>query len=107
MLLSPQRWVAYEWAQAGGINNVNPAGMWWAAVPREHWGHPESQRPDQRPGWHPRFGDRAQQLVFIGQQVNEAAMRARLDERLASADSKAWAELQNPHPELCTAEESG
>ena len=28
--------------------NVNPLGMWWAAVPREHWGHPKGQRPDQR-----------------------------------------------------------
>ena len=93
------------------VSNVNSAGMWWAAVPREHWGHPEGQRPDQQPGWHPRFGDRAQQLVFIGQQVHEAAMRARLDaclldERLASADSKAWAELRNPFPELLMDEES-
>jgi len=97
--------IAYEWAQAGGINEVKSTGMWWAAVPREHWGHPEGQRPDQRPGWHPRFGDRIQQIVFIGQQMSEAAMRARLDaclldERLASADSKEWAVLPNPFPEL-------
>ena len=103
--------VLYEWAQAGGVVNVNPTGMWWAAVPREHWVHPEGQRPDQRPDWHPRFGDRAQQLVFIGQQMPEAAMRARLDaclldERLAAADSKAWAEFQNPFPELLMDEES-
>ena len=103
--------LAYEWAQAGGISNVEPAGMWWAAVPREHWGHPEGQRPDQRSDWHPRFGDRAQQLVFIGQQVPEATMRARLDaclldERLAAADSEAWAALPNPFPEYHPAEES-
>ena len=103
--------VAYEWAQAGGISNVNPMGMWWAAVPREHWGHPEGQRPDQRPGWHPRFGDRAQQLVFIGQRMDEATMRARLDaclldKDLADADSNAWEELQNPFPELAMAEGS-
>ncbi len=102
--------VAYEWAQAGGVSNVNPVGMWWAAVPREHWGHPEGRRPDQQPGWHPRFGDRAQQIVFIGQRMNEAAMRARLDaclldEDLACADSEAWAELRNPFPELRLAEE--
>ena len=103
--------VAYEWAQAGGISNVNPMGMWWAAVPREHWGHPEGQRPDQRPGWHPRFGDRAQQLVFIGQRMDEATMRTRLnacllDKYLADADSNAWEELQNPFPEFRTAEKS-
>ena len=103
--------VTDEWAQADGVRNVNPTGMWWAAVPREHWGHPESQRPDQQPGWHPRFGDGAQQMVFIGQQMDEASTRVRrdaclLDERLAFADSKAWAQRRNPLPELQVAEES-
>ncbi len=97
--------IAYEWAQAGGVSNVNPIGMWWAAVPREHWGHPDGQRPDQHPSWHPRFGDRAQKLVFIGQQMDEAKMRADLDaclldKRLADADSEAWEALQNPFPDL-------
>ncbi|MDE0692056.1 MAG: GTP-binding protein, partial [Gammaproteobacteria bacterium] len=95
--------VAYEWAQAGGVSNVEPAGMWWAAVPRSNWGHPEGERPDQQPNWHPRYGDRSQQLVFIGQRMPEASVRARLDaclldERLAAADSKAWAKLANPFP---------
>ena len=99
--------VAYEWAHAGGVSKVKPAGMWWAAVPRERWGHPDGQRPDQQSDWHPRFGDRAQQLVFIGQQLDEAATRARLDEclleeRLASIDSKFWVALTNPFPGLTT-----
>lgn len=97
--------VAYSWAQAGGIGEVNPVGMWWAAVPREHWGQPDGQRPDQRPGWHKRFGDRNQQLVFIGQKMDEAKMRAQLDaclldKALAAADSKAWAGRSNPFPPL-------
>ena len=98
--------VAYEWAQAGGISNLSPAGMWWAAVPREHW---DGQRPDEQPGWHPRFGDRVQQLVIIGQEMDEAAFRADLDKclldtQLALADSKAWAGLMNPFPALEVAE---
>ena len=97
--------LAYEWAQAGGISSVNPMGMWWAAVPRARWGTPEGQGPDQDPNWHPRFGDRSQQLVFIGQKMDEAAMRSRLDsclldERLAAADSQAWSALPNPFPDL-------
>ncbi len=102
--------VVYEWAQAGGVSSVEPFGMWWAAVPREHWEHPEDQRPDRQPDWHPRFGDRAQQIVFIGQQMPEAAIRARLDaclldERLAAADSAVWEEARNPFPELQMDEE--
>ena len=104
-------WVAadhravYEWAQAGGISDLKPVGRWWASVAREHWNHPEGFRPDQQPDWHPRYGDRVQQLVFIGQDLDEAAIRARLDdclleEQLANANSEAWADLPNPLPAL-------
>ena len=97
--------VAYEWAQAGGVSDLKPMGMWWAAIPQEHWDFDEGNRPDQRPDWHPRFGDRQQQLVFIGQGMDEAAVRARLDaclldERVAAQDSTAWAALNNPFPQL-------
>ena len=97
--------VAYEWAQAGGVSEVQATGMWWAAVPTEEWEYEDGERPDEQEDWHPRFGDRAQQLVFIGQQMNESVIRAGLDaclldERLASADSKIWADLPNPFPEL-------
>ncbi|MDJ0521154.1 MAG: zinc metallochaperone GTPase ZigA [Planctomycetota bacterium] len=97
--------VAYEWAQAGGVSEVNPAGVWWAAVPREHWEHPEGLAPDAQPDWDPRYGDRVQQLVFIGQQMDETSMRARLDDclldgRVAAADSSTWADFHNPFPEF-------
>lgn len=97
--------VAYEWAQAGGVSLAKPLAVWWAAVPREDWGHPDGQRPDQRPSWHPRYGDRSQQLVFIGQGMDEAAMRVRLDACLLDAeldmtDPHAGAEFNNPFPAL-------
>ena len=103
--------VAYEWAQAGGVSNVQPSGMWWAAMPREYWEHPEGERPDQKPDWDARFGDRTQMIVFIGQQMDEAGLRARLDsclldEALASSASEAWLSLPNPFPELDLTEES-
>lgn len=104
-------WVAadhratYQWAQAGGVSEVKAAGMWWAAVPREAWDAPPGEGPDALPTWHPRFGDRAQQLVFIGQGLDEAAIRAKLDaclldRALADDDSEAWAALPNPFPAL-------
>lgn len=98
--------IVYEWAQAGGVSDVNTAGMWWAAIPREQWAlFQEDERPDRLPGWHPRFGDRSQQLVFIGQDIDETNIRARLDACLldpaqADSDSAAWAQLHNPFPDL-------
>ena len=102
--------VAYEWAQAGGVSSVNPMGMWWAAMPREYWDHLDGEAPDQQPSWHPRYGDRHQALVFIGQQMDELAVRARLDaclldESIAAADSSLWAGRTNPFPEIQVAEE--
>jgi len=102
--------VAYEWAQAGGVSSVKPSGMWWAAIPREHWGHPDGERPDQKPDWDVRYGDRVQMLVFIGQNMSESEVRARLDECLldeavAAADSAAWAALPNPFPQFEMGEE--
>jgi len=97
--------VAYEWAQAGGVSTVNAIGMWWAAVPRARWDHSDGDRPDQRADWHPRFGDRQQTLVFIGQRMDEAALRARidaclLDGELVSRESEEWRGLSNPFPAL-------
>lgn len=97
--------IAYEWAQAGGVNNLDAAGNWWAATPREEWDCADGERPDQQPGWHPRYGDRHQALVFIGQHMDETAMRARIDsclvdDALMSGDCQDWAVLPNPFPEL-------
>lgn len=103
--------VAYEWAQAGGVSNVNPCGMWMAAVPRKYWEDLEDPRPDLKPEWHARFGDRMQQLVFIGQKMDTSAMRERLDaclldDRLVSASSENWSKLPNPFPPLRMAKAS-
>jgi len=102
--------VAYEMAQAGGISNVKAAGMWWAAMPREHWTHPDGHRPDQQPDWDERYGDRTQTLVFIGQNMDEAKIRSNLDgcllaKDLACGNSESWAALPNPFPELEVEEE--
>jgi G3E family GTPase len=102
--------IAYEWAQAGGTSTVRASGMWWAAIPQEHWDHPDGQRPDQKDDWDPRFGDRVQMIVFIGQKMDEMAIRARLDaclldKALADSDSEAWKALKNPFPELVIEEE--
>lgn len=97
--------VAYEWAQAGGVSHVEPMGMWWAAIPRDDWGHVEGERPDERAEWHVRYGDRKQEIVFIGQRMDEARIRARLDACLLEpsieqSDSSQWLRMSNPFPLL-------
>lgn len=97
--------VAYEWAQAGGVSDVRAAGRWWAAVPQEQWPHAAHERPDRQDTWHDTFGDRMQQLVFIGQGLDEAAIRTRLDACLVNRELlnqplASWPKKQNPLPAL-------
>ena len=68
------------WHQAGGVARVDVAGFWWAAIP------PDERPPDtvERLGelWDPDVGDCRQELVLIGTGLDEAALRASLDECL-------------------------
>ena len=101
--------IAYELAQAGGVNSVVPSGTWWAAIPEEQWDELGRERPGKAEDWHPEYGDRSQAIVFIGQGLDEAGIRRRLDacllEPAALAEPEAWGELPNPLPGLEALEE--
>ena len=97
--------IAYEWAQAGGVNAVRPVGFWWSAMPQDNWQMPEEQRPDNQPDWDENFGDRKQLLVFIGQEMDEKKIRAGLDaclleESVANSGIDSWPVFENPFPQL-------
>jgi len=71
-------WVG-EMSLAGSICRTEAMGFWWTAVPRSRWpDHPEWQAILNR-NWHSVWGDRRQELVFIGTELDEAAIRAALD----------------------------
>ncbi|HRF80737.1 MAG TPA: GTP-binding protein [Flavobacteriales bacterium] len=73
---------ALNWSQAGGSLKADGAGVWWCSLPFgeriryaafvEHQGAIEAL-------WHPVFGDRQNELVFIGQEMDEAAIRSALE----------------------------
>jgi G3E family GTPase len=67
------------WSQAGGIMRHSGGGRWLAAVPRELWPDDNAIRAEVLADWIEPYGDRRQELVFIGQNVNEARLRAELD----------------------------
>ena len=94
-------WAA-EFSLAGAISSVRPLGLWWAAVPSERWpSHPEARREFLQ-NWDETWGDRRQELVFIGAGLDKAAITARLDACLVpeAADGldPAWAALDDPFP---------
>ena len=71
-----------EFSLAGALSNVSPMGTWWASVPREQW--PEGVEVDDyiADHWREPFGDRRQEIVFIGTDIDWPVFKARLDAAL-------------------------
>ena len=95
---------AGEWSQAGGIMHHGYAGLFWAAVPADQWpDHPEHRASIVRKS-EPPYGDRRQEIVFIGQELDSTRARHALDACLLSdeelaAGPQAWAMLPDPFPQ--------
>jgi G3E family GTPase len=91
------------WSQAGGAGTHQMAGFWWAAVDRRQWPLEEEAVRAIRKNWKKPWGDRRQELVFIGQRLDEAKMRAALDACLLDDAEMArgqdgWRTLPDPFP---------
>ena len=97
-------WVG-EISQAGALVKTEAMGLWWAAVPEERWPDQQEWRKAVARQWDRTYGDRRQEIVFIGSPVmNEAEIRQRLDACLVDHDARpeaaaaAWASLPDPFP---------
>tara|TARA_R110002020_G_scaffold358559_12_gene571102 strand:+ start:53591 stop:54802 length:1212 start_codon:yes stop_codon:yes gene_type:complete len=71
-------WVA-EFSLAGALSSVKPLGTWWASVPQDRWPDHESARQYMAQHWSEPWGDRRQELVFIGADIDWPTIKARLD----------------------------
>jgi G3E family GTPase len=102
-------WVA-KFSLAGALSSVKPLGTWWASVPRDRWPNHAGARSYMQAHWTEPFGDRRQELVFIGAGIDWPALKARLDACLLDvADEGDLGRLQNladPFPRWRTAEEA-
>ena len=88
---------------AGAMRRTRAIGRWFAAVPREAWTRDPETLERVRRLWHPRFGDRRQELVFIGPKLDPEALRRRLEACLLREDElvrgeRAWRALPDPFP---------
>lgn len=95
---------AGTWSQAGGIMHHGFGGLFWAAVDPAEW----PTDPDHRQAITSRlespYGDRRQEIVFIGQQLDIPAATAGLDACLLTAAEvslgpDAWRGYEDPFPQ--------
>jgi G3E family GTPase len=84
-LATRPRWVA-EFSLAGALSSVTPLGTWWASVPEERWPDHAGARAYLARHWAEPWGDRRQEIVFIGAGIDWPALSARLDAALLPAE---------------------
>ena len=94
-------WVA-EFSLAGALSSVAPLGQWWASVPRDR--HPDhaSAQAYLSDHWQEPWGDRRQEIVFIGAGIDWPSLKSRLDSALVpehiAPGPDALPDLPDPFP---------
>lgn len=93
-----------QWSQAGGIARYGVAGMFWKAIPKEEWPTDQDYLDAINDIWQEPYGDMRQELVFIGQGLEQQKLIARLNECLLTEDEMEqgldyWLSLEDPFPE--------
>ncbi|SMR84003.1 GTPase, G3E family [Aliiroseovarius halocynthiae] len=92
---------AVEFSLAGAMSSVKPLGLWWASLPEERLPtHPEAQAEIAR-NWVEPWGDRRQEIVFIGTDLDREAICAKLNAASLDTtefDPQSWVDIPDPFP---------
>ena len=78
--------MSYLFEQAGRQFQLKAAGKWYATAPEEDLKEIARQDPDFMKDWDPKYGDRMQKLVFIGQHLDKEQITKDLDFCLVSEE---------------------
>ena len=83
---------ALVWSQAGGSLRADSAGVWWSSMPyskRIRFAAFIQHQNEIEEGWSKTFGDRKNEIVFIGRDMDEELIKSELDACLATEEELA------------------
>jgi len=87
--LASRPYDAINFSQAGGSSRLEKAGVWWMSMPyADRIKYPSFVENQQyiESKWHKVWGDRINELVFIGQDIDKSVMIASLEKCLLQDD---------------------
>ena len=96
---------ALNWSQAGGSLRAESAGVWWASMPfdeRVNYASFVNNQKSIESRWSERFGDRQNELVIIGQDLDKTLITNKLnacictDSEIRMMENKAY--FKDPFP---------
>lgn len=94
-------WVV-EFSLAGALSTAAPLGRWWASVPEARLPSDPDAQHEIASRWVEPWGDRRQEIVFIGSGMDQDTIKAALGAALVRADDftpSAWENLNDPFPQ--------
>ena len=109
-------WIASQpdfvvsWSLAGVSLVIQSNGIWWAAAPKEYWPSQQSQIDLIESYFMEPFGDRKQEFVFIGLDIDKEDIVKKLETCLLTpaefeSGIKNWSLLKDPFPKWKTVNE--
>lgn len=92
------------WSLSGRSSLLTCGGNWFASTPGRDWPRDEQERYEIMADWAPPFGDRRQEIAFIGIGLDEMEIRRRLNRCLLTAHEMvdgpdSWYALPDPLPD--------
>ena len=63
------------WSQAGRTSTLEARGEWLASMDMNQWEIDQDELEEVKKSWHPEFGDRIQEIVFIGTNFLKSSMK--------------------------------
>ena len=100
--LASRHSLAGFWSQAGGVISADQGGQWWAETPRDDWPLEDPQQIAEIESiWDEKVGDRRQEIVIIGQDLQIAEVTRALDGCLLTdaeiaLGPDAWEQFEDP-----------
>jgi G3E family GTPase len=98
---------ALNWSQAGGSLRAESAGVWWASMPfkeRSQYASFLNNQTQIESRWDKRFGDHQNELVIIGQDLNEDLICLELERCLCTEEEiksmESGGSFNDPFPKI-------
>ena len=103
MWLATRPDLACLWHTAGQTMSLEPGGLWWASRPESEWPDEPDLIKEVKAQWHEGVGDRRQELVFIGLQMEQESIIQELNGCLLTKDEMrlgdpVWMTWRDPFP---------
>lgn len=91
-------------SQAGVLRDSRAIGFFWSAVDRSEWPRDEQSLAEIQANSREPYGDRRQEIVIIGRNMDQPALRAKFDMCLLTdaefaQGPEGWARMPDPFPQ--------